>query len=91
MDLVPGAADDDTHDTEQDERDAADDEPMRKLELLHKGYVLHPNRPSPSARSRPGGGWPRAGQEGLIADGANRRFAQLLAEATVRRPGYPFQ
>jgi hypothetical protein len=91
MGLVPSAADDDTHDTEQDERYAADDEPMRKIELFHKGYVFHPSRLSPSIRFQRGGGWPRAGQEGLIADGATRRFAQLLAKATARRPGCPFQ
>ena len=38
MDLVPSAADDDTHDTEQDEGYAADDEPMRKIELFYSGY-----------------------------------------------------
>lgn len=66
MDLVPSAADDDTHDAEQDERYAADDEPMRKIELFHNGYVFHPSRLSPSIRFQGGGGWPRAGQEGLL-------------------------
>ena len=63
MGLVPSAADDDTDDSEQDECDAGDDEPMRKLELFHKSYVLHPSRLSPSARFRRGGGWPRACQQ----------------------------
>jgi hypothetical protein len=84
MKLVRSAAGDDTDGSEQDECDADDDEPMRRFDLFHKGHVLHPNCPSPSARSRPAGGWLRVGREGLIADGANRRFAQLLAEATAR-------
>ena len=91
MNLASSAADDDTHDTEQDEGYAADDEPMRKIELFHKGSVFHPSSLSPSIRFQRGGGWPRAGPEGLIADGATRRFAQLLAKATARRPGCPFR
>ena len=43
MNLASSAADDDTHDTEQHEGYAADDEPMRKIELFYNGNVFHPS------------------------------------------------